>query len=173
MNGWTVLETFVDKRKKCLVMCLCGNRSVIREDHVLSGRSKYCKSCSSKNTAKEHGMPVPLYKGIGDLSGTFWSHIRRGAEKRELSFEISIEYAWSLFTGICSLSGIPIKLSPHARDGAPAWEEITASLDRIDSSVGYVKGNVQWVHKDVNYIKRDLDEAYFVELCKSIARKRA
>lgn len=45
---------------------------------------------------------------------------------------------------------------------------ITASLDRIDSSKGYVEGNVQWVHKDVNYIKQDLEESYFKKLCKLI-----
>ena len=41
----------------------------------------------------------------------------------------------------------------------------TASLDRIDSSQPYVVTNIQWVHKDVNLMKMDLDEDWFVALC--------
>jgi hypothetical protein len=44
----------------------------------------------------------------------------------------------------------------------------TASLDRIDSLVGYIKGNVQWVHKDVNVSKMDFDESYFRQLCAAV-----
>ena len=49
----------------------------------------------------------------------------------------------------------------------------TASLDRIDSSKGYTKDNVQWVHKDINYIKRDLSDSEFITLCKKVATHRA
>ena len=168
---WKILETFTDRRRKCKVECSCGYVGVRREDHVLSGRSKYCKKCASKCTAAEHGMPPPAFKGIGDLSGTFWHHIQRGAIKRSIEFNITMEYAWRVFLDqnkLCALSCVPITLSKHARDGAPCWKEITASLDRIDSEKGYVEGNVQWVHKEVNYIKRDLDQDVFVKWCKLI-----
>ena len=45
----------------------------------------------------------------------------------------------------------------------------TASLDRIDSSKGYVIGNVQWVHKDINIMKNKFDNQYFIDMCKKIA----
>ena len=48
----------------------------------------------------------------------------------------------------------------------------TASLDRIDSSKGYVDGNVQWVHKDVNTIKWDLSHDKFLEICKLITENQ-
>lgn len=44
----------------------------------------------------------------------------------------------------------------------------TASLDRIDSSKGYVVGNVQWVHKDVNTVKWDLTLDNFFRVCKMV-----
>ena len=42
------------------------------------------------------------------------------------------------------------------------------SLDRIDSNNGYVEGNVQWVHKDVNMMKKDYNQEYFINICKLI-----
>jgi len=47
----------------------------------------------------------------------------------------------------------------------------TASIDRKNSDLGYTKENIQWVHKDVNYMKMNLSEKYFIKLCKLIARR--
>lgn len=47
---------------------------------------------------------------------------------------------------------------------------ITASLDRIDSSKGYVIGNVQWVHKTINTMKMDLANSEFIKLCQMVAK---
>ena len=63
----------------------------------------------------------------------------------------------------CALSGLPIKLPDRYK------QTFTASIDRIDSSKGYVKGNVQWVHKDINMMKRNLNQARFVEFCLAVA----
>jgi hypothetical protein len=47
--------------------------------------------------------------------------------------------------------------------------EATASLDRINSDEGYIKGNVQWVHKDINIMKNIYSSKYFIEMCKKVA----
>ena len=44
----------------------------------------------------------------------------------------------------------------------------TASLDRIDSKLGYTSNNIQWVHKDLNYMKSDLDQSVFIEWCRKV-----
>jgi len=49
----------------------------------------------------------------------------------------------------------------------------TASLDRIDSSKGYVLDNVQWVHKRVNFLKRDYSEKELLFWCNAISEKSA
>jgi hypothetical protein len=38
---------------------------------------------------------------------------------------------------------------------------MVASLDRIDNSLGYVKGNLHWVCKRVNYMKHTMQDEYF------------
>lgn len=50
--------------------------------------------------------------------------------------------------------------------------EQTASLDRIDSSKGYIEGNIQWIHKELNWLKNDLDEMVLVDWCEKITRHK-
>lgn len=107
------------------------------------------------------------YKGHNDISGSFWTRIQRSARERGLDLDITIEYIWNLYElqdRKCKLSCLPIRFSSlcQSKDG-------TASLDRIDSSKGYIKGNVQWVHKDINMMKQDHTDADFIALCKAVA----
>ena len=44
----------------------------------------------------------------------------------------------------------------------------TASLDRINSKKGYVEGNIQWVHKDINMMKHCLETSDFIKWCEKI-----
>jgi hypothetical protein len=48
----------------------------------------------------------------------------------------------------------------------------TASLDRIDSKLGYIPGNIQWVHKTINRMKVNLPEEDFVYFCRLITDYR-
>ena len=81
------------------------------------------------------------------------------AKVRDLECTISIEdlqKQWEGQRGLCAISGLPIAIK---RD---------ASIDRIDSREGYVAGNIQWVHKDVNLMKNHFDQGYFIEMCRKI-----
>lgn len=101
------------------------------------------------------------------ITGFYWSTIKTNAKKRNLEFNITIEYAYQLFlkqNGKCALSGIEIKF----RHPYEARNIQTTSLDRIDSSKGYVEGNVQWVHKTVNVMKMNLTQEEFLQWCKII-----
>lgn len=60
------------------------------------------------------------------------------------------------------------------RSGGSSKSELSdKSLDRIDSKKGYVVGNVQWVHKDINRMKNTFPQDYFIQVCKQIAAKVA
>lgn len=176
ISDWTILDEFSeDSRRWYHVRCKCGWDGQVRKDHVEKGRSKRCKACASKQTLIDH--PNSMFgqrdhEGVGDLGRTFWCHIQAGARKRGIEFDISIEYAWELFQeqgARCALSGDLINLSPEVKDNNPHYSKFTASLDRKDSSVGYVEGNVQWVHKKINYIKRDLSDEEFTSWCRKVS----
>ena len=176
VNGWTILGEITDKRTWYRVKCLCGYEGRRRKDHVESGRSKYCKKCSAKNTIAEHPhsrFGPREHSGVGDLGRTFWCHIQAGARRRGIEFDISIEYAWELFQSQgcrCSLSGELISLSTEVRGNNPDYGKFTASLDRKDSSVGYVEGNVHWVHKDINRMKGNHSDNEFTDWCRKVSQ---
>lgn len=176
LDMWTVTKHFEKQgRSWCQVRCDCGHIGVRRKDHVESGRTKCCKSCSARNTLKSHPNPhfsEHEHGGVGDLSLTFWRAIRDGAERRGLEFSLTIAQAWELFlsqNGRCALSGAEITLSSKTKNGNPDYDLFTASLDRVDSRRGYYIGNVQWVHKDINRMKGDLPQAEFLQWCKKVS----
>jgi hypothetical protein len=166
----TVLKDFIayyknKKQRLFECQCICGQIIVRNRNNVKQGGIKSC-GCYAKISKGRPapGKRSPLYKGHGEISGHRWSKIKEGAKVRDLEFSITVEYVWNLFLSQdrkCALSGIPIGFQD--RSGS------TASLDRIDNSKGYVIGNVQWVHKDVNIMKHTHSQDYFIGLCATIA----
>ena len=116
---------------------------------------------------KDGAVPHHLWRGVGELSKTYYNAIVNGAKARKIGFYLDMNYMWRLFEQQgrrCSLSGESLSMTRSRKPG-------TASLDRIDSSKDYIEGNVQWLHKDVNLMKQNLPDQYFVEMCKSITWK--
>jgi hypothetical protein len=68
----------------------------------------------------------------------------------------------------CKLSGIEIKFHPEEKRIKQSQQ--TASLDRIDNTKGYIEGNIQWLHKDINNMKWNFNESTFINYCCQIAR---
>lgn len=170
---WTVLRvgTYQKTHKRWWCKCRCGNELEVLQTSLVRGASKSC-GCRKHLLGNEN----PHWNGYEDLTGSQWAVICGNARNRKIPMEISIEYAWEIFkvqNGKCALTGIPLVFSKSYNRDLKRTErnETTASLDRIDSSRGYVKGNVQWLHKDVNLMKRDLSQTKFIELCKAVAIK--
>lgn len=173
VNRLTIREVFktsVQKAKPrwfCRCECECGVKDVVRRlDGVLDGHVPSC-GCAYKSRPMMLGYKNPAFAGCGEILGSRVGWIKRGAERRGISFEITKEYIWNLFEQQhrrCVLSGVELYFGRMHFS-----HETTASLDRKDSTKGYVEGNVQWVHKDVNKIKRDLDQDCFLEWCRLIS----
>jgi hypothetical protein len=107
------------------------------------------------------------FEATGGLIGTYMTDICRHATRRGIAVEITMKdlsEQWARQGAKCALTGWDLTLKRTARD----WQA-TASVDRIDSSLGYVPGNVQFVHKDVNASKWDHDESRFFEICRAVA----
>ncbi|MBN1183452.1 MAG: hypothetical protein JXB49_14260 [Bacteroidales bacterium] len=147
----------------------CGNKNFNTSPiAIIKGRTTSC-GCRRDQYDKTRGKNSVLYKGYEEINGKYWGTIKNRAKKRGYSINVSMEYAWKLYlqqNRKCALSGLPIIFATSNKKSS----ETTASLDRIDSKVGYVEGNVQWVHKDVNIMKNVFNQKHFILLCKLIAK---
>lgn len=175
VNGYLTVTELAGRNKHSQAIWKCICNACGRDDvYVTSGDLKRNLSCgcARNNTNKLSTHPhhqknnkSPYWKGYGEISMHRFSKIKDAALKRKLHFDVSIEQIWELFlkqNKTCALSGLPIEF------GLQGTQCGTASLDRIDSSKGYVLDNVQWVHKHINTMKWALEESYFIELCKKV-----
>lgn len=111
------------------------------------------------------------YTGYRCISGSYIGRVRKAAIRRGLDCPLldgsreHYEYLYSLITPKCPLSGLPVTFPIKHKDSTA-----TASLDRIDSDQGYIRGNVRWVHKDVNRVKWSLTDQEFFELANRVAK---
>ena len=134
-------------------VCDCGKRKIARKTSVVS-------PCETKNKSCGCARNISKWKGHGQISGTYWNHLKRSAKKRGLEFSVTIQQAWDKFESqksLCAISGVEIGFRPQ-----------TASLDRIDSQKGYVASNIQWTHQIANCMKWDLSQKELVHWCKLI-----
>lgn len=111
---------------------------------------------------------------VGEINSLYFNYLKRLARKRrrkkqeDLEFHLDPKFLWNLFleqNGRCALSGRRIKLDKNWSEGVGI---ATASLDRIDSTKGYIEGNVQWVHKQFNKLKNNFDEKTLLVMCQDI-----
>lgn len=145
-------------------LCDCGNKKEILTSSLKAGRTGSC-GCDRSQYNKISGPNSKNYTGFKEISGTFWKGYKHGAKRRKIIFDMSIEYAWSVFElqeQKCALSGVKLEF----RSGKNS--NTTASIDRIDNSKGYIKGNIQWVHKKINLMRNILSIGEFKEWCRRV-----
>lgn len=150
-----------------LCKCDCGNTR-----HVLTSRltGGFIKSCGCDNFPKREISKC--FKGCGEISKCNFNKILEIVKRKKYEFDLTIEFLWELFlkqNRKCALSGIEIKFGSKKE----LWRlEQTASLDRKDSTKGYVKDNVQWVHKHINKMKQHFSQEDFIKFCTAVSNNQ-
>lgn len=158
IDNITIIEKIKKRHgfwSKC--QCDCGNIFTAKDTSILKHKTRSCNDCRGRT-------------GYKDISGVFWSAIKRGALQRKIKFDITIQYLWSMYieqNKLCKLSGIPIFFY---KNPSKNWNPQTASVDRIDSDKGYVVGNIQLVHKRFNIMKHNCSQEEFIQLCNLVAK---
>jgi hypothetical protein len=121
--------------------------------------NKSCKKCSNRKTDNCH-------RGYYEEIPITWFHkFFLSSEYRKIEFDITIEYVYELLlkqNRKCALSGIDLYFETIGT-------KHIVSIDRIDSSKGYIVDNVQLIHKDLNFMKQSFSQEYFIEMCKFVA----
>lgn len=132
--------------------CECGRMKLVEGAKLTVGAVKSC-GCLQRDVH---------WKGYNDLSLSYFNSLRNRAKYKNIPFNITIEEVWDLFIQQkekCALSGLPISFGVNN----------TASLDRINSSLGYTIDNIQWVYKNINVMKQNFEQNAFIMMCKLVA----
>jgi hypothetical protein len=89
---------------------------------------------------------------------------KKRARKDNLSFDITtplMHEIWQKQEGKCAKTGVEM--------GRIGDKWTSPSIDRIDSSRGYEKDNVQWVCWRYNDAKSNMNDDEFVAMCLAVA----
>lgn len=147
----------------CECQCSCGKKVIITLTRASRAIIKSCGCLRNKSGNNSH-----RYSGYEEISGVYWGHLINNAKKRKINIDITIQQAWIIFLNQkrrCALSNLPIDFKENWKSNAG-----TASLDRIDSLKGYTIDNVQWVHKDINFMKQEFNQDIFLSYCRAIVK---
>ena len=171
----------MSNRKKGLTICnnpYCGkeflkDQSEINRNKKI-GRKNYCSlECSGKSNNQHLRKYVKenvkyLIAVAGNQRDNFTGlreHLRR-VRKRDKNYDITLEdllEQWNKQGGKCIYSGVNLS---HPIDGGNNLNK--ASLDRIDSSKGYIKGNIQFISIACNYAKSTMTHEEMLTFCETI-----
>lgn len=139
---------------KCV--CTCNKVSRIRLGELRRSDNPACIKCSSKERGKKLSKSPEMV-----IARAVFSCIERGAKKRGLPFNISLEYfllCAKMPCNYCGAIGSCIRKSPRF-----CGEFHYNGLDRLDSSLGYSEENTVPCCKACNYAKHTMSVPEFLE----------
>lgn len=131
------------------------------------GLCNECKDCQreryyhERQRLFEDNNLALKYKLQQALKGT-----RRRSKEKNIYNDLTIDYLlylWEKQNGQCALTGIPMTYKFYE-----GRVNTNLSVDRIDSTKGYSKDNVQLVCMAANQMKNDLSMEEFVEMCEAV-----
>lgn len=169
-----------------IICAECGIKSPKRKAEIDRQLKKgktvfYCSiKCASKNSCshltKYHGLynkNLVSNNRLDEFSPFKWylKVVRKNSKSKERDFNIDCEYLkrlWCEQNGICPFTNQKLTLRTHSNNDVKKYP-YQASLDRIDSSIGYVKGNVRFVALIYNYAKNTFSDDDVIDFCLKVA----
>lgn len=92
-----------------------------------------------------------------------------GRTKFNLDVDIDLDYLFDIGEDQgwhCALTGDQLEFERGGTNWLGKWcNPQSCTIDRIDSSKGYVKGNIQLVTWEANCLKQHLDNDEFIDFC--------
>lgn len=161
--------------RKCIN---CGKEFVVNTNIVKNSSKKqmFCPDCCShlssweRRVIRMNTFPEQRQKYLEQKRQEFLRDYKRnmlaGAKRRasikNIDFNITEEDIE--IPTICPILEVPLVI------GTKGDYEYSPSLDRIDNSKGYVKGNIQVISKKANSMKNSATIAELQAFCKNVLR---
>ncbi len=169
--------------KKSLISCTYCSKQYEKENRYIKrnlklNRDNFCsRQCLGKYIVEKNSNLTLNLKSGKDLDSysRFRRHVlsaKSRAKYKNLVFDISVKDLYNLWEnqcGKCAYTKIDL-INPSSTNEKMDTLINRASLDRIDSNLGYTVNNIQWVSLICQYAKNkfsDSDMKKFILLLKS------
>ena len=126
--------------------------------------TRYCSN-KCRDSKSEWSRKKQLNR-ISNLEHFLKEKINLARARNKYIVDIDYNYInelWKSQDGMCAISKIPMT---YIKGNGKVNTNV--SMDRIDSNIGYIKGNIQLVCTQVNYMKNDLSTEDLKTWCEAI-----
>lgn len=156
----------------------CGNNFERRASEVnridKNRKNMFCSiKCSNLyQTSKKRDIIYGRKEDEFSAFREFFTKSRRRATDKSKEFSITLESLknqWDKQKGICPYTGWDMETCK--RHGKRKSTPRRASLDRIDSSKGYIDGNIQFISLMAQYAKNIFTEEDLIDFCEAVHNK--
>jgi hypothetical protein len=121
-------------------------------------------------------LRIQQYKKHKDEFSQFRYHLnnaKKRAKRYKRECDIDLDYLkniWDKQSGKCAVTGLQmLEKFIHTKKNRTDKNPYQASLDRIDNSKGYIKGNVRYVCLMFNIARNDFSDEQVLEFCNNVA----
>lgn len=97
------------------------------------------------------------------------SNAKKRSKEKDLKIDIDLDYIKELYkkqSGKCYYSGLPINIVKKSEKNL--HDNFKMTLDRLNSDLGYIKGNVVWCAYCINSFKLNMSREDMINICNSI-----
>lgn len=160
----TVLSIYRDaKNRRYMSVCICDCGNTKSNVSIRNLQRQSATHCGCSTDYSNMGLPLGE-AAFNSLVSTYKSNARN----KELEFTLTNEECLTLFQGNCYFCG-QIPSEKHTKKNIKG-SFTYSSIDRIDSSSGYISGNVASCCTACNYLKSNRSNTNFINHVKQIAK---
>lgn len=153
------------KNQKSFCSRKCSGKNAYSENIKLQEHASSDKNKSHIKNLRGGGV-----KYLKDSYFFIYLHLVKIRKNKECAIDLNyLEKLWEKQKGKCPYTNIDLKLQRHNYKIDTEKYYMYASLDRIDSSKGYIPGNVEFVSLGINFMKNKFSKESvldFLELIK-------
>jgi len=172
----SVKELKQKKRTSKSGIQLLSESEILKEFRELRGPYVHpVKNNLSKMEYKKYIERTNDYYEVKNILTFLRENLTRAANRGTNSekIDVSLDYVYSVGSSqdfLCALTGTELEFTRGGSNWLGKWcNPNSCTIDRIDSTKGYVKGNIQLITWRANCLKQHLDNEEFIDFCKEVA----
>lgn len=132
------------------------------------GEPRYTPKCRNCVIDQNKAVKKLRYASMSGRANELFQGAKR-RQRKDSSFDLDVAFIIDkLEKGVCEVTGLTFN---YDKPSGESTNKFSPSIDRIDSSVGYIKSNVRVVIWWYNLMKNDSTDSELLEICQAVVNK--